>query len=73
VIRKIIVPNGWPCTLSEATPGPFVTLENPELLCFKSEYHEQDGRVRAFNSAGEFFCGEADEIVQPVSMIEEEE
>lgn len=74
MIQKIIVPQGWPCTLAEAPPGPFVTPENPELLCFKTEYHHDDGRVMAYNSAGEFFCGDGNaHQVQPVEMIVEEE
>ena len=68
-----IMPYGWACTLAEAPPGPFVTIENPGLLCFKSEYHEEDGKVRAFNSAGEFFCAEGNATkVQPVEMLESE-
>ena len=67
-MKKSIEPNGWPCTLLAAPPGPFVTLEHPEELCFKSEYREDDGRIRAFNSAGEFFCRGNDALVQPVYM-----
>lgn len=69
--RKLIVPDGWPCTVGECPPGPFVTLENPELLCFKSEYGDNDGKLDVYNSAGEFFHG--DGLVQPVEMIIEEE
>lgn len=73
-IQRKIVPDGWPCSLLEAPPGPFVTLTHPDLLCFKSEYAQDDGRVKAFNSAGEYFCGEGNsEIVQPVIMIEEDD
>lgn len=71
---KIITPVGWPCTLAEAPPGPFVTLEHPDLLCFKSEYHHDNGRVMAYNSAGEFFCGKGNEHqVQPVEMVVEDQ
>ena len=74
MIQKYITPVEWPCTLAEAPRGPFVTLANPDLLCFKSEYHHDDGRVMAFNSAGEFFCGEGDQTqVQPVEMTVETE
>ena len=72
---KQIIPNGWPCTLQEAPPGPFVSMSHPDLLCFKSEYthadkeHPNDNRVMAFNSAGEFFCSGNDTMVQPVEMI----
>lgn len=73
-MKKIIVPDGWPCRLDQASPGPFVTLEHPHLLCFKSEYRHDDGRVMAYNSAGEFFCGDGDKhIVQPVEMVITEE
>ena len=66
---KFIVPEGWPCTLADAPEGMFVTLEQPNLICFKSEYHLEDGRVKAFNSAGEYFHGNGDDhIVQPVRL-----
>ncbi len=70
--QKIIIPNGWPCMLSECPPGPFVTTENPNLLCFKSEYfHDDSTMVLALNSSGEFFHGLGNKhIVQPVEMIE---
>lgn len=67
--QMLILPEGWPCTLKEAPPGPFVTLTHPTLLCFKSEYHQENGRVMAFNCAGEFFCGDGDaHEVQPISL-----
>ena len=73
--EKMIMPVGWPCSLADAPPGPFVTLENPDLLCFKSEYfHDDSTRVMAFNSAGEFFCGDGNAaLVQPVGMVCETE
>ena len=69
--KLLIVPDGWPCTLEECPPGPFVTLDNPNLLCFKSEYSQPPAHKypMALNSAGEFFSGEG--RVQPVEMIEE--
>ena len=66
-MRMVINPEGWPCSLEEAPAGPFVTLDKPHLLCFKSEYHHDDGRIIAYNSAGEFFCTQ-DARIQPVSM-----
>lgn len=69
---KKIVPLGWPCSLEAAPPGPFVTTEDPDLLCFKSEYRHEDGRVMAFNSAGEYFVSHY-ATVQPVEMVLEEE
>lgn len=68
-ISKVIVPNGWVCTLRDAPPGPFVTQTHPDLLCFKSEYRTSDGRIEAYNSAGEFFASGDDTLVQPVEMI----
>ena len=71
---KFIVPEGWPCRLAEAPNGMFVTLENPNLICFKSEYYFENGRVKAFNSAGEYFHGSDDNrIVQPVRLEVENE
>lgn len=72
---KSITPRGWPCSLAECPPGPFVTLPNPDRLCFKSEYYHDDGKVMAFNSAGEYFyfVADSEEIVQPVEMIVEED
>lgn len=54
-----IVPDGWPCTLEECPPGFFVCEKQ---LCFKTEY----GQNECYNSAGETFCGEKTEYVQPV-------
>jgi len=71
---KRIIPIGWPVKLIDCPPGPFVTLEHPHLLCFKSEYMHDDGvRVMAFNCAGEFFCTGNDCMVQEVDMNCEEE
>lgn len=61
--QLIINPNGWPCTLEECPPGPFVDLKY-NTLCFKSEYHSENGKPEAYNSAGEFYHG--DGLVQPV-------
>lgn len=73
-IKKLIVPNGWPCKLSEAPEGMFVMTDYPDLICFKTEYYHNDGRVMAYNSAGESFCGKGDEeIVQPVQLIIEDD
>lgn len=68
--RLILVPFGWPTTLRECPPGPFLY---GGTVCFKTEYNamEPDGpvdgpgdqirwkmscRVDAYNSAGEHFC-----------------
>ena len=70
MICKTIVPDGWPCTLEECPPGPFVSVEYPNSLCFKSEYRTPDGRVESYCESGEFFCGKG--LVQPVEMIVKE-
>lgn len=72
-MKKAIQPEGWPCKLVEARPGPFVTLTHPDLLCFKSEYHHDDGSVMAFNSAGEFFVTGDATMIQPVEIAAEED
>lgn len=71
--QNLIVPLGWPCTLEEAAPGPFITREHPDLLCFKSEYRHDDGRVMSFNAAGEFATFKNTDTVQPVGMVVEHE
>ena len=74
MIQRVIEPVGWVCTLKECPPGPFVTVEDPYLLCFKSEYgYEGRQEIMSFNSAGEYFCGKGnEEMVQPVKMVTEE-
>lgn len=65
-----LLPGNWPCRLDQCPPGPFVTVEHPDLLCFKTEHREDGGRVTAYNSAGEFFCGEGNAtLVIPVSVV----
>lgn len=64
-----IVPNGWPCKLCDAPEGMFVTMEDKDLICFKTEYTSIEGKVVAYNSGGEYFHGKGDEhIVQPVKL-----
>ena len=67
--QTFIEPSGWPCTLEEADPGPFIVEEHPDMLCFKSEYHHDDGRVMSFNGAGEFATFKNVDVVQPVKMV----
>jgi len=69
--QRTIMPEGWPCLLSECRPGHFITLEN-EQLCFKSEYSSNDGKRDIYTEAGEFWCAGYDVIVQPVEMIIED-
>lgn len=72
MILKSIVPDGWQCSLEDAPPGPFVSVANPNLLCFKSEYSDESGPI-AYNSAGERYHGGGPKtVVQPVEMIIEE-
>jgi len=70
---KFIVPEDWPCTLEDLRPGAFVSGSHPTLLCLKSEYRNEDGRIDAYNSAGEFWCGDPSEMLWPVSIEEREE
>lgn len=69
-----LAPLGWPCTLDQCEPGPFMYEGR---LGFKSEY-VSDGVMEAYNCGGEMFwagCKSEDErrqvIVQPVSVEED--
>ena len=71
-IRIVMIPSSAECTLAECAPGFFVHLGR---LCFKSEYR-QEGKIEAFNSAGEYFWGGTNLeenrtkiLVQPVKVI----
>jgi hypothetical protein len=70
--QVLIEPDGWPTTLAECPPGPFMFNDS---LCFKSEYRT-DGKIEAFCESGEFFWGgtSANEdrnrlMVQPVKVV----
>ena len=65
--QLVLEPDGWACKLSEAQPGPF--LHSEDHLGFKSEYRTDDGRVMAYNEAGEFFAVGDDAIVQPLKPV----
>lgn len=65
--KLTLVPDGWPCTLEDCPPGPFLFKNT---LCFKSEYRSPKGKVDAYNEAGEYFHGEGP--VQPLKAIWEE-
>ena len=69
--RLLIEPRGWLCSLEEAPPGPFINPKWPNMLCFKSEYHNENNKIMAYNVAGEYYGDEG--LVQPVEMIEQEE
>ena len=71
--HKIVIPVGWPQPLKDIPPGHFVLENDINFLCFKSEYHHEDGRVMAFNIIGEYFVSSDDTILSiPVEMIETE-
>lgn len=57
-----IIPDGWECLVEECRPGFFMC---DGQLCFMSEYHEDNGDIIAYNSAGEFFVTRKI-MVQPV-------
>lgn len=63
--KLILEPNGWPCTLSDCPPGPFIYKDQ---LCFKSEYGGEKG-PDAYNSAGEYFCGKDRNQTEVQSVI----
>ena len=48
-----ILPNGWPCKLSECPPGLFVYQGS---VCFKTEYRV-DGFSECYAESGEVFWG----------------
>ena len=62
-------PYSWQCTLDMCEPGFFVANEQ---LCFKSEYHREDGSPEAYNSAGEAYHGDPINMVIPVEPIWED-
>lgn len=64
-MKKLVLnPDGWPCTLAECPPGAF--LHSEKHLGFKSEYHTSTGKIEAYNEAGEFYCGDPKDLVQPL-------
>lgn len=67
--RLVLVPNGWPCSLNECPSGALI-VDN--TLAFKSEYRTNEGKIEAYNEAGEFLCVGSDALVQPVNAIWEE-
>ena len=67
--RLILKPSGFPCSYAEARPG-HILVDNQ--LCFKSEYHQEDGRPEGYASSGEFLCIDCTHAVQPVEYTWEE-
>jgi len=67
--RLIMKPDGWPCTLRKCRPGHFLFMG--KYLGFKSEYYTNN-KPDAYNEAGEYFCGNPDELIQPVTPEWEE-
>lgn len=70
--RRILIPNGWPGTLEEIPPGPFFNLKWLDTLMFKSEYSNVNGYPIAYNEAGEYYCGDSKDMLQPVRLELEE-
>jgi len=67
-----IEPDGWTCKLSEYRGGHFMYEGQ---LCFKTEYHDQQGYSEPFCSSGEVFWAdctkdEREQLeIQPVKVI----
>ena len=64
-----IVPDGWECLIEECPPG-FFYYEGQ--LCFKTEYHEEDGGLQVYCSSGETFMPRK-VMVQPVVSEESDD
>lgn len=63
--RLELIPEGWPCKLSECRPGLFVWEGN---VGFKSEYVDNQGFPGAYNEAGEYHtAAKLNSVVQPVN------
>lgn len=62
--RLELKPNGFPCTLEECPPGPFLHGKD---VCFKSEYHSNTGRIEAYCSSGEAYHGTG--LIQPLESV----
>lgn len=78
MMRVVLKPDGWPCTIKEAPPGPIIFQGNNHTsLWFKSEYgndNKRDGSYMAYNEAGEFLAvDQSTTFVQPVEVVIEEE
>lgn len=74
--RLVMVPDGWPCPLTECPPGPFVWMAEPSVgaMGWMSEYGRNDGGRDCFNTAGEFIDWDQwkDSQVQPLATKWEE-
>ena len=69
--RMTLKPDGWFVSVNTCPPGAFAFQYGDEWrLGFKSEYRTTNGKVEAFNSAGEFLCIDYDEV--PVIPLEVE-
>lgn len=53
--RLVLVPDGWPCPLSECPPGVFAIEDR---IGFKSEYHTDGNKMEAYCESGEFFASQ---------------
>ncbi len=61
--KLILEPDGWQSSLEDCPPGLF--LSDSKYICFKTEYRTEDGRIEAYNEAGEFYCGDRSNV-QPL-------
>ncbi len=64
--RLEMIPEGWPCPLSECRPGHFLNIEY-QTVCFKTDYNDREGKPTAYNNAGETYVDKAD-LVQPLEF-----
>ena len=71
-VFPMLVPEGWPVTLENCRPGAIlvcpVETDKEPLICFKSEYRTDAGKIEAYNGAGEFLCIEPGDLVQPITI-----
>ena len=65
-MKLIMKPYDFACHLEMCEPGFFVAEKQ---LCFKSEYTRPDGSPEAYNSAGEAYHGDPDNLVIPVNPV----
>lgn len=67
--RLILLPTGFPCSVDECPPGPFIWKDQKGgvHLGLKSEYRT-DNRCDAYNEAGEYFAQRDGVEVHPVTV-----
>lgn len=70
-MEAILEPIEWPCRLEHLRPGPAIIIATPIRtghLIFKTEYTE-NGKIIAYNDAGEYLSMDPGTIVQAVYLI----